>query len=80
MVVKHTIFAGENICAEPKISFFLTHQALFSKKMFGFVCRQKLTPQQSNLGTNPTGLMTTLMFSVEQVRTLLPLLLPPRKK
>ena len=37
--------------------------------MLGFVGQQKLTPQQLNLGTNSTGLATTLMLCVLQVRT-----------
>ena len=54
------------------------HSSTFFKiqRWFGFVCRQKLMPQKLNSGTNPTGLATTLMFCVQQVRTLL----LPRKK
>ena len=40
--------------------------------MFGFVCLQKIIPQQLNSGTNPTGLAAILMLNVLQVRTEFP--------
>jgi len=40
--------------------------------MFGFVCRQKLTPQQLIFRTNCTGLAMTLTLCVLQVTAKLP--------
>jgi len=53
-----------SICAVPNFPSFDIHRARIFHAKFGFACRQQLTPQQLNSGTNPTGLATTLMLCV----------------